>query len=53
MKKDVSMRVGEWMITLRAMKRWNVRCVNVRAKREFYERVVVLTEMYGSGAWGL
>ena len=53
-KEDVSMRVGEWMITFGAMKRlWNVRCVNVRAKRELYERVVVPTVMYGSGAWGL
>ena len=27
--------------------------MNVRAKRELYERVVVPTVMYGSEAWGL
>ena len=53
-KEDVSMRVGEGMRTFGAMKRlWNVRSVNVRAKRELYERVVVPTVMYGSEAWGL
>ena len=53
-KEDVSMRVGEGMKTFGAMKRlWNVRSVNVRAKRELYERVVVPTVMYGSEAWGL
>ena len=37
-KEDVSTRVGERMKTFRAMKMWNVRSVNVRAKRELYKR---------------
>merc|ERR1711888_78008 len=46
--------VGEGMRTFGAMKRlWNVRSVNVRAKKELYESVVVPTVMYGSEAWGL
>ena len=37
-----------------AMKRlWNVRTVNVRAKRELYESLVLKTVMYGLEAWGL
>ena len=53
-KEDVSMRVGEGMKTFGAVKRlWNVRSVNVRAKRELYERLVVPTVLYGSEAWSL
>ena len=48
-KKDVSMRVGEGMRKFGAMKRvWSGRSVNVRVKREFYERVVMPQIMYGS-----
>ena len=40
------MRVGEGMRTFGALKGlWNVGSVNVRAKRELYERVVVPTVM--------
>ena len=54
MKEDESMRVGEGMRTFGAMKRlWIVIIMNVRAKRKLYERVVVLTVMYGLEAWGL
>ena len=53
-KEDVSMRVGEGMRAFGAMKRvWSGRSVNVRVKRELYERVVVPTIMYGSESWGL
>ena len=54
MKADVSMRVGEGMRTLGAMKMlWIARSVNVRPKRELYDRVVIPTVIYGSEAWGL
>merc|ERR1711895_362877 len=53
-KEDVSMRVGGGMRAFGAMKRvWSGRSVNVRVKRELYERVVVSTIMYGSESWGL
>ena len=53
-KDDVSMRVSEGMKTFGAMKRvWSERSVNVRVKRELYERIVVPTVMYGSESWGM
>merc|ERR1712002_202066 len=53
-KDDVSMRVSEGMKTFGAMRRvWSERSVNVRVKRELYERIVVPTVMYGSESWGM
>ena len=43
-KGDVSMRVGEEMGTVGAMKRvWGGRSVTLGVKRELYERIVVPT----------
>ena len=54
LKEDVSRRVGEGMKTFGAMKRmWSGRSVTVRVKRELYERIVLLTVMYGSESWGM
>ena len=53
-KEDVSMRVGERMRTFSAMKRvWGWRSVTLGVKRELYERIVVLTVMYGSESRGM
>ena len=54
MKGDVSMIVGEGMRTFGAMKSvWEGRSVTWGVKRELYEKIVMLTVMYGSDSWGL
>ena len=47
------MRVGEGMRTFGAMKyMWSCRNISLNVK-ELYERIVVLTLMYGSETWGM